>query len=60
MTDPRNAALKARAELAFRSPVIAVTPEAKLSALEEYKAKHAAQLASMERLKAMRMATGKR
>jgi hypothetical protein len=49
-----------RAHLAFRSPVIAVTPEAKLSATEEYRANQAAALDNMARLRAMRMARGKR
>jgi hypothetical protein len=50
---------RVRAELAFRSPVIAVTPETKLSGREEYKARQAAVLANMQRLRAARLAKGK-
>jgi hypothetical protein len=49
---------RAQAEMAFRR--IEVTPEQKLDAMAEYRAKQAAQLANMDRLRAMRMAKGKR
>jgi hypothetical protein len=55
MTDTTLPA-RVRAELAFRSPVIAVTPETRLSGWEEYRARQAAVLANMARLRAMRMA----
>ena len=48
----------ARAEAVFGR--IEVTPEQKLDALAEYRAKRAAELDNMARLRAMRMARGKR
>ena len=53
MTDRPNPA-RARAESAFRR--IEVTPETRASAIDEYKAKQAAELEKMARLRAMRMA----
>src|SRR3974390_3070129 len=58
MTDAPSPA-RARAELAFRSPVAAVAPETKLSAMDEYRAKQAATLDNMARLRALRMTKGK-
>ena len=55
MTDAPSPA-RARAELAFRSPVAAVAPEVKLSAWDEYKARQQAALDKMARLRAARLA----
>lgn len=57
MTDSPSPA-HARAEAVFGR--IEVTPEQKLDALAEYRAKRAAELDNMARLRAMRMARGKR
>jgi hypothetical protein len=54
MTDTTSPA-RARAESVFRT-VVTVPPEAKLSAMEEYRAKQAAQLDNMARLRAARLA----
>jgi len=50
---------RAKAEAVFRSRVVEITPEARLDAMSEYKVKQAAELANMERLRALRMASGK-
>jgi hypothetical protein len=50
---------RASAEMAFRSPAVAITPEARLDGMTEYKAKQAAELDNMAKLRAMRKAKGK-
>jgi hypothetical protein len=52
MTDTHS---RASAEMAFRSPVMAITPETKLTAWEEYKARQAAVLDNMARLRELRL-----
>jgi hypothetical protein len=47
---------RAKAEMLFRTPVAAVAPESKLTAWEEYRAKQAALLDNMFRLRALRLA----
>jgi hypothetical protein len=59
MTVSTSNPARARADAVFRT-VVTISPEAKMSAWEEYRAKQAAQLERMAQLRAARLTKGKR